>query len=115
MKTFKARKEIILDDVTIKPGDKICCTKENWIMLPDGTIVFYPFDRFCSEHVAEGELASDKFEVKKAIPLGDITLEPGCIISRTVDNWIMLANRKVVYYPFDRFCSEHEAEGVFVW
>lgn len=56
-----------------------------------------------------------RFEVKKAIHLGDITLEPGSVVSRTDDNWIKLESGIVVYCPFDRFCTEHEAEGVFIW
>lgn len=116
MKTFTANTEIILDDDhIIKPGDKICSTDEGWIMLPDQRIVIYPFDKFCEDHKAEGELFSDEFKLQKKTHLGDFTLKKESIIRRTADGMIELPGGSIVFYRYDSFCSEHKLDGVFVW
>ena len=99
---FKVEKSIHLGDITIEPGCTVSSTDENWIRLPDGKIVYYPFDAFVKEN-------SESFVLNMADDIGDHHLEKGDIIYRTADGWIMLSDGKIVYYSFDSLRSKHEA------
>jgi len=114
MKRFGiTRKSIFLGEIPLEYGTVLHRTDDNWILL-NGQIIFYPFDKFCSENKSKGKFVTDNFLVKDAIRLRKLTLEPGDVLCRTDKNQAKLQNGTIVDSSFYKFCLKKRRKGIFV-